>query len=165
MKTLKLTILISLVAAGMFLLPRESRAQSNPRTPSMLFDSGYISVTGGASGKNRIRMRVWLEQVTHSDGTKTTALDYDLYSDDRNWLGVWKLATQLYNITWTFKYQSGLCTGGGPKTKSGNISLTGLGSSTGILYDSADFAQFTSVNVTGQRYGGSNGITVNYHNP
>src|ERR1700719_1458047 len=160
MKILKQTILISVIAAGMFLLPRESRAQSNPRTPSTVLDSGYIFVTGGRAGRNRIRMRVWLEEVTHSDGTKTTALNYDLYSDDRNSLGGWRIATQLYNITWTFKYQSGLCTGGGPKTKSGNLSLSGFGRSTNILYDTADFAQFTSVTVTGQRYGGSSGITI-----
>jgi hypothetical protein len=41
------------LAAGMFLLPRKSRSRSNPRTPSIVFDRGYIFVTGGTAGKNR----------------------------------------------------------------------------------------------------------------
>lgn len=137
-----------------------ANGQSVQRASSTQLDSGQLSVTGGAGGKNRIKMRVWVDETQHSDGTYTFALNYDLIAEDRGTWG-WSSTNQLYNLTWTFTYktQSGV-----QVSKSGSIGLDHIVSSRNVLFDGTDHVPITvlSVSVTGQRYGGSNGIKVSY---
>jgi hypothetical protein len=103
-------------------------------------------------------MRVWVEQMKHSDGSFTFSLNYNVVAQDIGFFGNWVSAAKLYNITYTLKYTTFAT---GTVTKSGAISLTNQTGSTAILFDGLS-GPIISVSVTGQRFGGSNGISVTF---
>jgi hypothetical protein len=106
-------------------------------------------------------MQIWVEKTPHADGSYTWALNYKMSAADQKALD-WQPASELYNITFTLKYSP---TSGGLVTRSGNLSKDHRNYTDGVLWDGTDrgaFINIVSISVTGQRYGGSNGITVSY---
>lgn len=146
----------------------ETYAQSVNQSYTTLSDSGWSFGQGGAGNKKRIYLRVTVEKVTHGDNTYTTTVTFDTTADDQNSFGNWKFASELYNITYSLKYQKrgNLAI----ISKSGAISLNHQQEGHGILYDwtecdtyLAPLDHLVSLDVTAQRYGGTSGITVSYH--
>ena len=113
---------------------------------------------------NMIVMRVWVEQMKHSDGSFTYSLNYDVSALDSTFTffgsSFWAPASKLHNITYTLNYST-FCGIGEGGTKSGTINLIGQTRSTSILFDGSS-GTIKSVLVTGQRYGGAHGITVQF---
>ena len=153
---------ITIEFAVVFALAIPAYGQTVPRTESKVVDSGTLIASGGAGNNKRIQMRVWVEQMQHSDGTFTFSLNYHLLAEDHSLLGGWRAASQLFNITYTFKYLLSLASG--VVTRSGNIALTNRADVTSILFDGTDTGKVLveSITATGQRFGGASGITVSF---
>ena len=137
------------------------------------FGQSYTKLagTGGflqaVDGRKHIFLKVAYDRVNHADGSVTYSVGYDAIADDENFFGQLKFASELYNITYTIKYHDIF---GQIITKSGNISLDHLSEKAGVLYDwtlcpgnSLGANPLIALDVTAQRYGGSNGITVSWH--
>jgi hypothetical protein len=137
-------------------------AQSITRPATILRDSGDLSQSGGAGNRKRIKMRVWVERMTHSDDTATFSLNYSLAAEDARTFGGWRPEPALHSITYTLEY--------GPPddprlhTRSGTIRLNNLSTSSEILFDGLAATEMVvgTLTATGQRSGGARGIAVRF---
>lgn len=118
-----------LVLLAHFLPALPALAQSHPRTAVTVWDSGWKEVKGGSGNKQKISLRIWQEQVQHSDGSYFWSLNYEVEARNRNFVGNWSWASQLSHLTYNFTGPSG--------THSGTVSLSTLSVSKGRLFDGA----------------------------
>ena len=141
----------------------QSVAQENYTT---IIDSGHLFAHGGSNNRKRIYLRVRVDQVMHSDGSRTNSLNFHAIADDQNAFGRWSFASELYNITYSISYA-------GVLLKSGSMSLDHMREKSAVAYDWSECLpgspmltpNLISLNVTAQRYGGATGISVSYRRP
>jgi hypothetical protein len=135
---------------------------SNPPPAVVLWTSGDQQVQ---QGSEKIDMTFWGAYRTNSNGTYHWGVYYTLKAEDRGFWS-WGSVSQLYNFTYSVHY----ITPQGSQTHAGAINLDHQSSVIGQEiggYDVAtlaDVPNFKNMSATGQRYGGSNGFSVTWHN-
>src|ERR1051325_801696 len=139
-------------------------AQTIPRKSVTKVDTGDQYAYGSAGNKKRIRMRVWVEETSHSDGSVTYSLNYDVAAEDRNAVGNWKVKPELANIAYSIRFR----TTGWDVEHADNMSLKYFSNKTDVLFDGFRYnldGGWSFFKVSASRYGGPSGIEVSVQYP